>query len=435
MSREPFFSVIIPTRNRAHLLTHALQSALNQTFDEYEIVVSDNCSQDDTAGVVQEVGGSRVRYVRPDRTLSMPDHWEFAVDQARGQYVTYLCDDDAWSPQALQRAADAIARHQSKLVALYSAIYYGSNWFDAAYRNSILMQAPQEGKERLCRSSETLTQLFTCRIAFEAPRMLNSFCHRDTLLEVRAECQRLFLMCPDYSFAAFILTKVPTWVYIEEPLHLQGVFAEGIGSTQYYNRGEPSREFIREFDESKLLKRVPMEAPVVTNFIAETLLRCKEVMASKLAGYEINQEQYFIGCWQDILRHEQNGVRVERDKEEFLRVLARQPQEVQDAVRPVLDLPAAAVTDPPAPSNPVRPNPIKGLARKIINSSAALTNLESRVRRREVRPTPDVQPQPSIEPTIIRGQEAGFSNILEAAQQLSTLVKRTSRRTGAASGK
>src|SRR2546423_1052660 len=101
----PLFSIIIPTRNRARLLRYALETALQQTFADYEIVVSDNHSSDATAAVVREVGDGRVRYVRPDRSLSMAAHWEFALAEARGEYVTYLCDDDAITPRTLQKVA------------------------------------------------------------------------------------------------------------------------------------------------------------------------------------------------------------------------------------------------------------------------------------------------------------------------------------------
>src|SRR5437867_4242176 len=82
----PLFSVVMPTRNRGHLLRYALRSALAQTFSDYEIVVSDNSSSDTTAQVVAELTGPRVKYVRTDRVMAMPDSWEFALDQARGEY-------------------------------------------------------------------------------------------------------------------------------------------------------------------------------------------------------------------------------------------------------------------------------------------------------------------------------------------------------------
>lgn len=435
MSSELLFSIVIPTRNRAELLRTALHSALRQTFDDYEIVVSDNCSQDNTPEIVRELQTSRVRYVRVDRPLSMPDHWEFALDQARGEYVTFLCDDDAVTAAGLDRVAAAIASHQSKLLVLGSAKYYGSNWFDPAFRN-VGVVPPHSGQEIECQSHETLKRIFECRVLEQAPRMINSFGHRETMLRLRAEAKRMFLMCPDYSFAAFMLTDVPSWTYLDEPLHVQGVFAEGIGSSQYYNRGEPSREFIREFGETNLLKRVPLQVPVVTNYIAETLLMCKERMGRRLRGYEIQQASYFIGCWQDLSVHELNGIDVEADKDEVLRVLARQPETVRDAVLSIIS-PSAPVTgngQSVAVERSGDPGPVGRLARRLIDRATTLLTSEASSPQPQVvsevvtEPRTEVagpEPDPVSAPVVIRGEDAGFGNIFEFANELPRLVRNT----------
>lgn len=68
----------MPTCEREHLLRHALRSVLSrQTFEDYEVVVSDNHSTDDTEGVVRELADERVRYVRTEKRLSMLDNYEF----------------------------------------------------------------------------------------------------------------------------------------------------------------------------------------------------------------------------------------------------------------------------------------------------------------------------------------------------------------------
>jgi len=425
MIRKPFFSVVIPTRNRASLLRYALQNALDQDFDEYEIVVSDNCSQDDTAQVVKDYQTSRVKYVRVNDPLSMPDHWEFALGHAQGQFVNYLSDDDALTRSALGKAAAAIERHKSKLVVMQSAEYYSPDWFDDSLRN-ILTILSHTGKELECDSSDTLKKLFECGILRKAPRMLNSFCELETMHRFRAQFQRLFLLCPDYSFAASMLTEVPTWIFIDEPLHIQGVTPLGIGSTGVHNRGEPVREFLAEFNDNKLLKRVPLDLQIVTSNIAETLLMCKERLTSRLSEYEIDWSNYFINSWQDIITHETNGVAVDADKAEFNRVLARQPKEVQESVRSAINPSAPRVVE----HGPGLRNPIKRAARKVVNSSSVLTNLESLVRKRRPAETAVaepvvVEPQPAAGPEIVIGAEAGFSNILECARKLPALAKNT----------
>src|SRR5204863_7515060 len=103
---------VIPTRERAETLQYSLRTCVEQGFDDYEIVVCDNCSSPATREVVEACTSPRVRYVRADRPLAMSANWELAVSHARGEYVTVLGDDDGLMPYAL-RELDALARlHQ-----------------------------------------------------------------------------------------------------------------------------------------------------------------------------------------------------------------------------------------------------------------------------------------------------------------------------------
>ena len=416
MTHEPLFSVVIPTRNRARLLRYALQSVLEQTFDDYEVVVSNNNSRDDTKAVVESVDNAKVRYVETDRTLAMPDHWEFALDQTRGQYVTYLCDDDAWSPTLLQRVADVMPTHRPKIIVVGTGLYYGQNWFDETRRNLLVIE-PHSARTRECNSHETLQYIYRCGSIYDAPRMLNSFCHRESLMRIRAETKRIFLLAPDYSFPAMTLTRIPTWVFIDEPLRLQGIFAEGIGSTQVHNRGEPAQEFLREFGDTDIFKRMPVKALLPTNYIAETLAMAKEMQPAELAAFQIDWEQYFVRCWGDILEHERNGVDVVADKKEFFRALSLQPANVQASVHAII-APSGASTG--GGSGPYASRRMRSVLRKslreLINSSSVLTELETVIRRPKVEKTENRKANETVR--FIRGEDGGFRDILECAKRL-----------------
>src|ERR1022692_87909 len=91
---EPRFSIVIPSRNRAHTLPATLRTCLAQEFADFEILVADNCSADATAEVVNTIDDKRIRYVRSSRPLSMCDSWEFAVSHALGEYVIVVGADD-----------------------------------------------------------------------------------------------------------------------------------------------------------------------------------------------------------------------------------------------------------------------------------------------------------------------------------------------------
>jgi glycosyltransferase involved in cell wall biosynthesis len=415
MPQEPFISIVIPTRNRAHLLESALQSVLGQDFDDYELIVSDNCSSDNTEEVVREVAGDRARYVRPSEPLSMPDHWEFALDQARGQFITYLCDDDAWAPGALARAASLLQLSGSKLVVLHSSVYYAPDWYDAGLRNVVSL-SPFSGEVREHRSDDVIRWLFgSCRLVLEAPRMLNSFCHRETIHRVRRAAGRIFLLCPDYSFAVMSLTAVPSWLYIDEPLHLIGFFSESIGSSYVFNRGEAAQEFAREFKQEKLLQRVPLQSKVVSNYITETYLMSREILPA-LAGYEVDWIQYFVSCWNDMRVLEKNGVDVSTDRQQFARALAAQPSDVREKVEIVIS--CGEGEDPLLEW--ARRHPVRAGMRKVIDRAPLLANLEAAVRGRK-RDAP--HPPEAERYANISGAEAGFENILQCAQRLPDVTR------------
>src|SRR5580698_6500214 len=86
------FSVVIPTRERPATLRHCLRTCLNQNFDDYEVIVSDNGSIAATREVVDEAASPKVRYVKTPEPLSLASSWEFAVSHAWGEYVLLIGD-------------------------------------------------------------------------------------------------------------------------------------------------------------------------------------------------------------------------------------------------------------------------------------------------------------------------------------------------------
>jgi glycosyltransferase involved in cell wall biosynthesis len=102
-------SVVIPTYNRARELRRALASVLAQSWQDWEILVVDNQSEDDTARVVEELGEARIRL------LSVCNHGVIGVSRnrgvsaARGEYVAFLDSDDWWLPRKLELCVRAFA--------------------------------------------------------------------------------------------------------------------------------------------------------------------------------------------------------------------------------------------------------------------------------------------------------------------------------------
>jgi glycosyltransferase involved in cell wall biosynthesis len=93
--KVPLVTIGIPTYNRASgYLQQTLESALAQKYPSLEIVVSDNCSTDNTEAVVKSYTDPRLRYVRQQTPLVPNDHFNFCLAQAKGDYFLLLHDDD-----------------------------------------------------------------------------------------------------------------------------------------------------------------------------------------------------------------------------------------------------------------------------------------------------------------------------------------------------
>ena len=112
-SSRPRVTIGIPTYNRAaSLLPATIQSALAQTYPNLEIVVSDNCSTDDTETVVRRFG-SRVQYVRQSENLGLNGNLNACIDRASGDYVLLLHDDDLIDEDFVSACMDAVANSTS----------------------------------------------------------------------------------------------------------------------------------------------------------------------------------------------------------------------------------------------------------------------------------------------------------------------------------
>ena len=101
----PKVSVIIPTHNRADLLPRAVSSVLCQTYDDYEIIIVDDCSTDHTRETVASWNEERIRYIRHTENRRQSCALNTGIQKARGKYVAFLDDDDEWVPTKLERQA------------------------------------------------------------------------------------------------------------------------------------------------------------------------------------------------------------------------------------------------------------------------------------------------------------------------------------------
>ena len=107
MSEYPFFSVVIPTYNRAAFIEATLQSVLNQTYPHYEVIVVDNCSTDNTEELLQPyISAGQIYFIKHEQNFERARSRNTGMSAARGDFVTLLDSDDFMYPTNLADAAE-----------------------------------------------------------------------------------------------------------------------------------------------------------------------------------------------------------------------------------------------------------------------------------------------------------------------------------------
>lgn len=100
-------SVCIPTYNYGHYIGEAVESVLTQTCVDFELVISDNASTDDTSAIIERFRcrDPRVSYHRNERNIGMVGNWNRCLELAAGEYFLLLCADDLLEQGCLERLA------------------------------------------------------------------------------------------------------------------------------------------------------------------------------------------------------------------------------------------------------------------------------------------------------------------------------------------
>ncbi|MBP6004844.1 MAG: glycosyltransferase family 2 protein [Pyrinomonadaceae bacterium] len=338
MSKLPFVSVVVPTRNRAKLLPFAIRSVLSQTFNDFEIIVSDNFSSDDTRQVVETFDDSRIRYARSASSLSMGDSWEFALSHAKGEYITFLSDDDAYSKVYLESMLRILDENRADIATSRIAFYYSDR--SKEYGKNIdpesLVLLPYDRKFHVFEKQEAIELLLSRfelttnsvpspRINF--PQLVNTIHHSSIIKKVKDGVGNLFpLVGSDIYTAALFLNAADKYCYVDEPLYLQRTWA---GSS---TSGDQS--MFEKYPEEKQLDFVPLRKLLTPfNYCRNTILRAREDWGAEYHPVNIDWKKYFVTSFYEMKYLEASNVDVSAELREFESVLSERDVELQRRVR------------------------------------------------------------------------------------------------------
>jgi len=118
---DPTVSVIIPTKNRADYVSSAIQSVLHQTFGDFEIIVVDGASIDNTREVISKFDDERIRYIREKKDRGASASRNTGIRLSTGKFIAFLDDDDLWMPSKLEKQLELVNKKPN-----VGAVYTGT---------------------------------------------------------------------------------------------------------------------------------------------------------------------------------------------------------------------------------------------------------------------------------------------------------------------
>ncbi|WP_069790012.1 glycosyltransferase family 2 protein [Cyanobacterium sp. IPPAS B-1200] len=109
----PKVSVCIPTYNRANYLQYSVNSVLNQTYSDFELIICDDGSTDNTAEIVNNFKDNRIKYIRHKQNIGRSKNMRSGFENATGEYFIKFDDDDALTPEFLKKTVTILEQNKN----------------------------------------------------------------------------------------------------------------------------------------------------------------------------------------------------------------------------------------------------------------------------------------------------------------------------------
>ena len=246
-NENPRFTILVPTVGRSNLLTSTLEGLLLQEFEDFEIVVSDNFSNDDTQRILQGYEDNpRVRSFRTERRLSMPDHWEFATGHAKGQFIVVLGDDDGLSLVALRVLDDVIRRTGANIMSWRQASYYHPDW-PGNEANTLFIPTDLTGDVHVVSALKVLNDYQQFRLEL-FPNLLRTCFSSELFARAKARAGQVYVGAPDYSCPALLLMDpIAKYASIDAVLGFGGKSRISNASASVHPRNKKLTVYVRAY--------------------------------------------------------------------------------------------------------------------------------------------------------------------------------------------
>ena len=122
-TENPKVSICIPNYNYGRFIGDAIQSALEQTYKNFELIIVDNCSTDNSEEVIKSFSDPKIRFYKNDRNIGLTRNWNTCLSLARGEYITLLHADDELTPNSIEKRVGILDKNPNVGLVYSSCIF------------------------------------------------------------------------------------------------------------------------------------------------------------------------------------------------------------------------------------------------------------------------------------------------------------------------
>lgn len=296
------FSVLLPTRNRLEYLRYAVTSVLNQDYDNWELIISDNHSEEDIQGYVKSLADSRIKYSRTQSFVPVTDNWNNAMEKATGDYVIMLGDDDALTRGYFQNALKLINKFENPDL-LYSSAYLYSYphvlpghslgllqiWGNASFlegkKDPFFLK--QKEQQRLVKKAMGFKILYNYNMQFALISL-------NLIAELKREGVFFHSPYPDYYAMTALFLKARRILAIPYPLVIIGICPKSFGYFYFNEKESQGVEFLKNHPNEQVFQNVKKILLPGTNMNSSWLfaLETLKMHFEKDSALKVNYKKY-----------------------------------------------------------------------------------------------------------------------------------------------
>ena len=227
------YSILIPTFNRRKYLEKTLKTILDQNYINYELIVSDSGSSDDTWEYLKNLDYPNLKIIKPEKKLSEVENFEFIINQAKGEWIIILGDDDGVLPNFFDGVDNIIKKYpEIEAISCKSGHYYHENIEDL-YGDRVISFNYLSNKITKVNSKKSL--LF-CLLGIytraDVPMLYTSGIVKKSLVDkIKDKSQNKFFysIIEDYYSMVAILFETSFYVSCQKPLFWIGTSKSSSG--------------------------------------------------------------------------------------------------------------------------------------------------------------------------------------------------------------